>query len=350
MQRKILLILPLNGGSLVVGLHVAEAIKTKENVNLALFSTQRLLDFYEKSFSHIEDRTQRNRLIVEHINTSAIGAVADFRPELVLVMALAPIGPSFVETARRLGAVTAHWYVENFRYSPSNPLVPPWKLIAPYYDHFLTIQKEPFLTELRTAGAREVHYLPTGCNPLVQRPMERGEITNPAHLSDICFVGSPYPNRVALFKAVPELDIALWGPGWSDFPELTKWARGGSMVNSRDEASIINGAKIAINVHSSLENGSMIHRSDFLNPRVFTIAACGTFQIVDDQDNLREVFEPGEEIATYRDVDSFVSGVKYYLHSPEKRRRMARKALNRALNDHTYGKRIERILKVTGIH
>lgn len=265
MQRRVLLILPLSGGSLIVGAHVADALKAMDHTQLAVLSSQRLLEFYEKSFSHVGDDIRRNKLILEHINLSAIGTVIDFRPQLILVMALAPIGPSFLETARRLGAVTAHWYIENFRYAPSHPLVPPWLLIAPHYDYFFTIQKEAFFHELRKAGAREVHYLPTGCNPLVQRPMDKGEITDPAHLSDICFVGSPYPNRVALFKAIPEFNTALWGPGWADIPELKKWARGGGdMVNSTDEARIVNGAKIGINVHSSLENASMIHRSDFL--------------------------------------------------------------------------------------
>jgi spore maturation protein CgeB len=351
MQRKVLLILPLGGGSLIVGEHVADALKGMNNTNLAVLSTQRLFEFYRKSFSHVGDEVQRNKLILEHINLSAIGTVLDFTPHLILVMALAPIGPSFLETARRLGAVTAHWYVENFRYAPTHPLVPPWRLIAPSYDHFFTIQKDRFFEELRKAGAREMHYLPTGCNPLVQRPVDKSEISNPAHFSDICFVGSPYPNRVALFKSIPDFDMALWGPGWAGFPELKKWARGdATLVNSRDEASIINGAKIAINVHSSMENGSMIHRSDFLNPRVFTIAACGTFQFVDDQDNLREIFEPGEDLAIYHDADSFISGLKDYLRNPEERQRMARKALLRVLSEHTYQQRIERILDITGIH
>jgi spore maturation protein CgeB len=350
MKRKILLILPLGGGSLIAGHHVADALKTMEDVSVAIFSCQSLLDFYGKSFGHVGDPIQRNRLILEHVNLSALGAVADFQPQLILVMALAPIAPSFLPAARRFGAVTVHWYVENFRYAPSHPLVPHWRIIAPHYDFFFTIQKEPFFEELRKAGAREFHYLPTGCNPSVQRPIDRSEITNPDHLSDIGFVGSPYPNRVALFKSVPDFAIALWGPGWRDIPELKKWARGnGSLVNSRDEAAIINGAKIAVNVHSSLGDGSPVQRMDFLNPRVFTIAACGAFQLVDEQDNLPELFDPGEELATYHDADSFVSSLKEYLHAPEARQRMAEKALRRALNEHSYRKRIEHILRTTGI-
>jgi spore maturation protein CgeB len=350
MKTRVLLVLPLDGGSLIVGMHVADALNSMKNIQLDLVATQSLYNLYEKSFNYIEDMDERRRTIIEHINLAAMGKVVGFKPDLVLVMALAPITPWFVENTRQLGVVTAHWYVENYRYYPLNPMIPSWQIVAPSYDYFFTIQKGDFHKDLRKLGVKNCRYLPTACNPKIHKKLGERAGLDPTYSSDICFVGFHYPNRVALFKSLREFDIALWGPGWSEISGLKSAAKGnGTWIDCHEETQILNGTKVGLNVHSALERNVVIHDGDFLNPRVFTIAACGAFQLVDEQEPLSEVFEIGEELATYRDLESLKSQLQYFLKDSGAREAMAKRALDRVRDEHTYEQRIRHMLGIVGL-
>ena len=351
MKLRLLLILPLNGGSLIVGRHLADDVQNMPGIELDVLSLQPLHDLYEKNSREIPDKAERLRKISEQLNRSALRRVAEFKPDLVLVMALAPVSPWFVEQAKHLGAVTAHWYIENFRYYPANPLVPKWQTIAPCYDYFFTIQKGAFFDALQSIGVSHFHYLPTGFNPRVHYPQKDPTALDPDFFADIVFIGSPYPNRIAVFEDLKEFDLALWGPGWSEIPALQSSARGNDQwIGSQDECKILNSTKIALNIHSSLAPGHLIERADFLNPRVFTIAACGAFQLVDDPELLSEVFEPGEELAVYHDLESLKDQLRHYLVDRDQRSQMAGKAHAHALAEHTYAKRMGKMLKVMNLN
>jgi spore maturation protein CgeB len=350
MKIRVLLVLPLKGGSLSVGKQVAEALRHMKNIDSDIFATEPLNNFYEKSFSHIRENRHRLKNIVEHINLAAMAKVVDFRPDLVMVMALSPISPWFVERIKQLGVLTAQWFIEDFRYYPANPIIPGWQIIAPHYNHFFTIQRGAFHEALSNLGINNFHYLPTGCNPKDPEKLRTGITSDCRYSSDICFVGHPYPNRIALFKSMDELDITLWGPGWSGIPELNKFSRGnGNWVDSHEETKIISEAKIGLNVHSSLNPDEIIHMGDFLNPRVFTIAACNTFQVVDNQEPLHEVFEIGREVAVYHDMTTLKDQLHYFLDNKEERGKIAKRALNRVLEEHTYEQRIKEMLRVIGL-
>jgi spore maturation protein CgeB len=350
MKLRILVILPLSGGSLTVGLHLAEAIQSHGNIELDYLFMQPLLDFYEKSFRQIEDNTERQIKISEHLNTAALAKVVEFKPDLLLVMALAPISPWLIENVRQLGVLTAHWYVENFRYFPAHPLIPKWQIIAPCYNYFFTIQKGQFFETLKEQGIENFYYLPTGCNPRIHKWLPDRSGLERQIYTDISFVGAPYPNRVALFKELAEFNPGIWGPGWSKTPELRSCCRSGDRwINSDEECKILNSAKIALNIHSSLFPGQMIERNDFLNPRVFTIPACGAFQLVDDQDLIAEVFEINKELAVYHDLSSLKEQFQYYLSHSGERAVICRAGYERVLSEHTYSHRFEQMLRIMNL-
>jgi len=325
-------------------------MRTMKGIDLNVLCTEHLYRFYLECFRFIENDDRRREKIVEHIHHAAMAKVVDFKPDLILVMALSPIGPWFIENAKQLGVITAHWYVENFRYYPSNPLIPRWQTIAPYYDYFFTIQQGSFFEALQALGIVNYHYIPTGCNPKIHHKSHGLSAVNQAYGADICFIGHPYSNRVTLFKELQEFNIALWGPGWSDIPELKPFARGnGQMVNTRQEAEIIKHAKIGFNIHSSLSSNEPIQCGDFLNPRVFTIAACGTFQLVDEQEPLSDVFDSVTEVAVYHDIASLKTQLKRFLENPPERQQMADRAYERTHAEHTYWHRAEQMLGIIGM-
>lgn len=339
-QIKTLLVLPLSGGSLAVGAQLAECLQRLESVELSLVVTGQLEAFYAKSFGHIEDERQRMQTVARHINLAALGEVISFGPDLVLTIAGAPIHPPFIDSARRLGAATAHWYVENFRFGPTSPLAPQLPQVAPHYDHLFLIQRGEAFEAARQMGARAWSYVPTGCNP---GPAEQPD---PRYAADIAFVGFPYPNRVELFRHLADLKPALWGPGWPKTPGLAALAHGqGRWVPPQEEAQIIAGAKVGLNIHSTLAEDVVIAPGDFLNPRVFTIPACGAAQLTDQPGPLAEVFEPGREVAVYADEIELRSELLRLLEHEDQRRELARRGRERALAEHTYAHRFQTMLR-----
>jgi spore maturation protein CgeB len=327
---------------------MADTLNSMDQIELSVLATESLYHQYLKGFGHVTDETQRNRQIIEQINLAALTRVREFQPDVVLVMALSPISPWFIDNAKQSGAVTAHWYVENFRYYPSSPLIPRWQTVAPCYDYFFTFQKDEFFKALKTVGAKNHYYVPTACNPKIHRKI-RAPIDQSLR-SNISFVGHPYENRISLFKQLNEFDIALWGPGWSRIPELKLCAKGnGQLVSSSDDAKIMNHTQIGLNIHSSLHPEILIHRGDSLNPRVFTLASCGTFQLVDDQEPLGEAFDCEKEVAVYHDLATLKAQLKRFLENPGEREKMAKCAMQRAQDEHTYGNRIQRMLDIVGM-
>jgi spore maturation protein CgeB len=81
-----------------------------------------------------------------------------------------------------------------------------------------------------------------------------------------------------------------------------------------------------------------------LNPRTFELAACGAFQLVDERELLSECFKVGEEIVTFSSVADLKDKIEYYRDRPEERRRIAARARERVLREHTYEKRLEQML------
>lgn len=343
--------LPLNGGALTVSVHIADTLSVTKGIEFHVLQTQPLLELYERSFGHVEDETERRRLVVEHINLAVMGRIVEVKPDLLLVMALSPISPWLIDNSKNLGVMTAHWYLEDFRYSPINPLIPRWQTIAPSYDHFFTIQKGAFFDALRDKGVRNYHYLPTACNPRIHHRVDKWNTRDNRCTSDICFVGAVYPNRVALFKELKGFDFSLWGPGWAEITELKPCAKGsGAWVTSIEENKILNEARIGLNIHSSLDSRILVQKGDFLNPRVFTIAACGTFQLVDEQGPLQEVFQDGYEVVTYGDLETLIAKARYYLEDPGERERIASRAQERVLEEHTYMHRIQEMLRIMSLN
>src|SRR5690606_27654410 len=125
-----------------------------------------------------------------------VAAIAEQqRPDLVLV--LDAIGRSFsteqVDAMRAKGIRTAVWLPDDPYHSDQTIH------LVPHYDYVFTLE-ESCVQLYRSLGCRFVHYLPFGVNPQFTRHRE----VDSAYKSDICFVGSAFWNRVALFDELAE--------------------------------------------------------------------------------------------------------------------------------------------------
>lgn len=178
-----------------------------------------------------------------------------------------------------------------------------------------------------------VAYLPHGFDPDRHHPRD----PVPALACDVCFVGSPFPERQALFAGVDWSGITFRARGLYACPEdgsLDDPERG--FVDNDEAHRLYASAKIVINHHRRVRYYGHPEQiapgeAESLNPRVYELAAAGVFQLCDDsRPELGELF--GEAIPTYRadDPADLERRIRYYLAHPEERARLAALARERA--------------------
>ncbi|CCH47950.1 CgeB family protein [Pseudodesulfovibrio piezophilus] len=340
---RILVVLPLYGGSLPIGRYITSALSNDGHL-VEVFEAPEFLDAYNslaglKITANKLSYLQNSFLNV--VSQAVLAKVETFEPDLVLAMAQAPLNHQALKRLRKDGVTTAMWFVEDFR------LFTYWKSFAPMYDIFAVIQKEPFLQELEKIGQPNALYLPLAAQPDFHQPLTLNPVDKRKFGSDISFMGAGYPNRRVAFRELVQYNFKLWGTEWEGDHVLEPLVQlQGARVSSVDCVKIFNASKINLNLHSSIQAEELVTLGDFVNPRTFELAACGAFQLVDERRLLSEAFTK-EELITFSSMDDLTDLIDHYLVHPEERIALAEKARKRVLADHTYQKRMQSLLEFT---
>ncbi len=82
-----------------------------------------------------------------------------------------------------------------------------------------------------------------------------------------------------------------------------------------------------------------------VNQRVFDVPAAGAFVLTDHREQMENLFEPGTEVAFYRDPAEVPDLVRHYLDHPAERERIAQAGRRRVLAEHTYEHRLQTLFK-----
>lgn len=210
---------------------------------------------------------------------------------------------------------------------------------------------ERFRAERRAAGhphPENVHYLPHAYDPDRHYPRE----ADPALRSDVCFVGSPFPERQALFGAADFRDLKVVARGlWTELEMESILDPQTGLIENAKAHDLYAAAAVNVNHHRlsryygdgrQIEDGE----AESLNLRAYELAAAGCFQVCDDsRPELLEVF--GDAVPTYRHRDGkdLERVVRYWLARPEERAEKAAEAQER-VHAHTVQARIETVLSI----
>lgn len=193
---RVLVVLPLYGGSLPIGRYVASALKEDGHLveifeapdfNSAYDSLKTLkvtgdrLDYLQNSFLNV-------------VSQAVLAKVETFEPDMVLCMAQAPLNRQSLKRLKRDGVTTAMWFVEDHR------LFTYWKAFAPLYDVFAVIQKEPFLDELKSIGQENAFYLPLAAQPDFHKKLDLSSVDQRKFGSMLSFMGQGIPIDESLFE------------------------------------------------------------------------------------------------------------------------------------------------------
>jgi spore maturation protein CgeB len=263
---------------------------------------------------------------------------AEWKPDLIFALALAPLSPAILERLRTAGLTCAFWWIENHR------VLPYWRVVAPLYDWFYAIQPGAFMTRLSEAGARRPRYLPLACDPERHAQVVLTAVERRRFGADVSFAGSPYLNRRQIFAALADLRLRLWGAGWSDAALAPLQAEGGKSFTLDEMLRIFAATKINLNLHSAEHVPGLDPEPDYVNPRTFELAACGAFQLVDHRSPLPDLFT-NEEVVTFASVPELRSLIGRYLDDDGSRQAIAARARTRALAEHTYCHRMQQVFR-----
>jgi spore maturation protein CgeB len=92
-------------------------------------------------------------------------------------------------------------------------------------------------------------------------------------------------------------------------------------------------------------NITMRSISSGLSQRVFDICACGGFLMCNYQEELPELFEPGEEVEVFSSKEELLDKTAWYLEHEDERKKIAERGLERVLKEHTWDTRIASLIK-----
>jgi spore maturation protein CgeB len=147
--------------------------------------------------------------------------------------------------------------------------------------------------------------------------------------------------RKETLEEVADLGLSVYGDGgWRGMLGFTKAKVFGPIPYSRDGiAKLFVASKINLNI-------SRVQFKTAINQRPFDVACAGGFILTDYRRDIGELFELGKEMVCYRDKEELRELSIYFLKHPEERREIAMKAKKRILEEHTFKRRIQRMLEV----
>lgn len=338
---KIMVVTPIYGGSYPIAQYAASALtEMGHKVELLDFSPYQDALFSIKQITpYAGDQAQLQGLLSNFLANVVMARAMAVKPDLVFFMAQAPVCPDLFKKLKEREIPSAFWFVEDYH------LFKYWQEIAPHCDYFFTIQRNGFFNALRGAGVANYHYLPTAASPTIHREVALTEEERKEYDSDISFVGAGYNNRRQFFLGLLDRKFKIWGNEWDNPGILNRFLqRKGARVSTEDSVKIFNATRVNINLHSSTACNGVDPAGDFVNPRTFEIASCGSFQLVDNRAGLSGLFHIGSELITFSDIEDLRGKIDYFLNHPEERREIAHRAQKRALKEHTYRARMEEML------
>ena len=277
-----------------------------------------------------------------------------YRPDVVIVLnGVHLFAPDYLDQlgdVRRMGIPAVVWFVDD-PYVTDNTVK-----LALHYDYVFTHERS-CVRLYQSVGCGQVHHLPLAAHFGTFRPMQVPR----DYESDICFIGTGFPNRIALFdRLAPYLQdkkVVIAGGLWErmrNYRMIERFLRKEG-IPVLESASYYNGAKIVINLHrtpgASPENrNAMNWPAESINPRTFDMSACGTLQLTDERSELREMYAVGSELAVYRDAADLMEQIDHYLTHESERLIVAAKGYRRTRMHHTFDDRMTRMLDIVGFH
>lgn len=195
--------------------------------------------------------------------------------------------------------------------------------------------------DLACTDAKEccLWYQIEGCPAIYLPEASDPELYKPLHVTkeyDVCFVGANYGIRSKIIRAIEKrgIKVTCYGNGWSN-----------GRIDVEKLPELFARSRIVLGV------GTIGHCTDFyaLKMRDFDGPMSGSLYLTHDNPDLYDLYEIGKEIVTYRTLEECADKVIYYLNHIEEAEAIAKAGRERAVVEHTWEKRVQKIFKVLGL-
>ena len=173
-------------------------------------------------------------------------------------------------------------------------------------------------------------YLPEGANPGIHRPYDEERVY------DVSFVGQCYGNRPEVIGRLRGADVRVeaFGPGWPSGPLTME-----EMVRTWSRSKINLGF-----------GGVLGHNETFcLKGRDFEVPMSGGLYLTEHHEELLPFYETGREIVTYTCFDDLLKKIRWLLSDPEQAEIIRRAGRARALREHSWEMRFDRVFRLLGV-
>lgn len=259
--------------------------------------------------------------------------------------------PEVIREIHSMGIATMNWYCNaSYQFDLIEEL-------APAYDYCLVPERYR-LDDYRRVGANPI-YLQEAANPTFYHRMDVPEDYA------VTFVGMRYGDRPQFVEHLWKrgVPVHVWGPGWRDAQEKKQpaWKRllgdkshipdhaVGAPLSDDEMVALYSRSKISLGFSSCGETHRSRERILQIRLRDFEGPMCGAFYTMEDMEEMYAFFEPGKEMVFYRDAEHLAELAAYYLRHDAERERIREAGHRRALAEHTWQKRFEKLFAEIGL-
>jgi Uncharacterized protein conserved in bacteria len=279
----------------------------------------------------IDDR-RAARLIGRKLTQEwALSKARRFKPDFVILSKCLGLNLETVQTIID-GKSNSMWYQD-----------PQWykSTYRPDVAHIVAVGKlsqtffvSGFEAEWRALGLR-AKFLPAAGDRDI-RPVPQKK----RYHSDVSFIGTGYdPTRAQLLlKVAKKYDIKVWGKGWEEWRKPLNWS--GRPVEGKEFAAVCSSSNISLGINPDRAKGGSNYTSD----RTWMVILAGGFYLGHGTPGLTEMLREGDHCAWYKDTDSCLSKIGYYLENSAARERIRREGQVFVREHHTFDQRIHNLL------
>jgi spore maturation protein CgeB len=105
---------------------------------------------------------------------------------------------------------------------------------------------------------------------------------------------------------------------------------------------IFSSSKISIAIHFQ-DGETLCHQA---SPRVYEALACRSFLLVDDQKDVKALFQDRKHLVIFKETEDLRQKITYYLDQPDERKKIANQGYEEIVHKHTYLHRIQEMFSV----
>jgi len=144
---------------------------------------------------------------------------------------------------------------------------------------------------------------------------------------DVSFAGLNYIGRKEIMKYLEDkgIHVECFGHGWEN-----------GRISWEEMIRVFNRSRINLNFTTT--NYGPVKQ---IKARNFDVPGSGGFLLTEYAPALEEYYEPGKEVAVFRDREELVEMIDYYLLHDKEREAIADAGYKRTMKEHTYTQRLE---------